>query len=139
MYGRQYPLLEAGFSLIEVIVSAAVLAHRRRSRCSPASTAQTASTGREKARAVAADLAEQDQESLRSMPVDSLATTARRTRTMPGRRRRLQRRLDVEWVRDDTGGTVSCTNDGKQADYLHITSTVSSNARRCPRVLPASS
>jgi hypothetical protein len=44
--------------------------------------------------------------------------------------------LEVEWVRDATGGTVSCSNDAKQADHLHITSTVTSNVvgrRSSPR------
>ena len=58
---------------MEVVVSAAVLAivavrgaRRRRRRGS-------SSTGREKSRSIAANLAEQDQERMRSMQVDSLA------------------------------------------------------------------
>ena len=34
-----------------------------------------------------------------------------------------------EWIRDDTGGTQSCTNNEKQVDYLKITSTVTSNRK----------
>ena len=33
----------------------------------------------------------------------------------------------AQWVRDDTGDSVSCTSDGHAADYFHISSTVTSN------------
>ncbi len=33
----------------------------------------------------------------------------------------------ADWVRDTTGATQSCTNDSTQADYLKISSTITSN------------
>ena len=62
---------QAGFALIEVIVSAAVLAIVALAVFSGIDGA-TASTARERARAVAASLAEQDQERLRSYRFDEL-------------------------------------------------------------------
>src|SRR3954452_7183858 len=62
---------EAGFALIEVIVAAAVLAIVALAVLSGIDGANSASA-REKARAVASNLAEQDQERLRAMPVDVL-------------------------------------------------------------------
>jgi hypothetical protein len=86
----------------------------------------TNASGREKARSVAAALGEQDQERLRSMPVEQLATYGSVTTpyTVGGAAYNVV--SNVEWVRDDTGGTISCSNDGREADYLHITSTVTS-------------
>jgi hypothetical protein len=87
----------------------------------------TGSTGREKARSVAAVLAEKDQERLRAMPVEQLATFAPATAPIVVDGAAYNVGSKVEWVRDSTGGTVSCANDTKEADYLHITSTVTSN------------
>ena len=78
---------EAGFALIEVIVSAAVLAIVALAVLSGIDAASS-SSGREKARAVAASLAEQDQERLRAMPVDA----ARRPSPQTPRRHRRRRR-----------------------------------------------
>jgi type II secretory pathway pseudopilin PulG len=119
---------EAGFALIEVVISAAVLAIVALAVLSGVDGAQS-STGREKARSVAASLAEQDQERLRSTPVQTLATSAGAAAT-PG-----PVTVDgaqyivtstVAWVRDDTGGTASCASDTRDSDYLHVTSTVTS-------------
>ena len=118
---------ERGFALIEVIVSAAVLALVALAVLSGVDGANSAS-GREKARSVAASLAERDQERLRSMPVEALAVygaPAAQVLNVGGANYNIASK--VEWVRDSTGGTVSCANDDKQADYLHITSTVTSN------------
>jgi Tfp pilus assembly protein PilV len=125
---------DAGFALIEVIVSAAVLAMMALAVLSGIDGATSAS-GREKARSVAAALAEQDQERLRSMPVEQLATyvTTDTPTSVGGSAYNVNSK--VEWVRDDTGGTISCANDGHDSDYLHITSTVTSaivGARTAP-------
>jgi type II secretory pathway pseudopilin PulG len=115
---------EAGFALLEVIVSAAVLALLAIAVLAGIDGAQS-STGREKSRSVAANLAEQDQERLRSLQVDSLADyTETRTVNVDGADYSIV--STGSWVRDDTGGTVSCQNNSKQADYLQITSTVTS-------------
>src|SRR3954469_10732743 len=65
------PRSEDGFALIEVIVSAAVLALVALAVLSGID-ASAGSSAREKARAVAASLAEQDQETMRAMNVDQL-------------------------------------------------------------------
>jgi type II secretory pathway pseudopilin PulG len=123
---RVTPRSDAGFALLEVIVSAAVLALMALAVLSGIDGATSAS-GREKARSVAAALAEQDQEKLRSMPVEQLVAFGTQTAAVPVNGANYSVTTRVEWVRDDTGGTVSCANDKKVADYLHITSTVTSN------------
>lgn len=117
---------ERGFALIEVIVSAAVLALVALAVLSGIDGA-TSAAGREKARSVAAALAEKDQERLRSMPVEQLASYAAPASPIVVDGATYNVDSKVEWVRDSTGGTISCANDNKQADYLHITSTVTSN------------
>jgi type II secretory pathway pseudopilin PulG len=117
---------EAGFALLEVIVSAAVLALVAVAVLAGIDGAQS-STGREKARSVAANLAEQDQERLRSLQVDSLADYSE-TRNVNVDGSDFTIVSTGTWVRDDTGGTVSCQNNSKQADYLQITSTVTNSS-----------
>ena len=126
MDARRRPRSERGFALIEVIVSAAVLALIALAVLSGIDGAMS-STGREKARSVAAALAEKDQERLRTMPVEQLATygIVNSPLNVDGANYNVQSK--VEWVRDSTGGTVSCANDTDDADYLHITSVVTSN------------
>ena len=126
MDARRRPRSERGFALIEVIVSAAVLALIALAVLSGIDGAMS-STGREKARSVAAALAEKDQERLRTMPVEQLATygVVNTPIGVDGANYNVQSK--VEWVRDSTGGTVSCANDTDDADYLHITSVVTSN------------
>src|SRR3954451_21285039 len=116
----------SGYALIEVVVSAAVLALVAVAVLSGVDGAQR-STGREKARSVAASLAEQDQERLRTMPVAQLATYAPETRVVAVGGANYTVFSKIEWARDDTGGTVSCTTDKRDADYLHVTTTVTSN------------
>ncbi len=84
--------------------------------------AASSSTAREKARAVAGALAEQDQERLRSYRFDALATVPQAD---PGERRR---RHIHDRVRGDAGSpttrtrTPACGNASqKQAEYLRIT------------------
>jgi type II secretory pathway pseudopilin PulG len=117
---------EAGFALLEVIVSAAVLAIIALAVLAGIDGAQS-STGREKARSIAANLAEQDQERMRSMQADTL-TDYTYDRDLPPIDGSTYHVLSTAtWVRDDSGGTVSCQNNSKQADYLKISSTVTSS------------
>ena len=121
---------DAGFALIEALVGAVVLIVIALATLSAIDRAQKTS-GFGKNRSVAAALAEQDQARLRGLPTDSLSTyrtnhTASRTVTINGLNYTVASTVDS--VRDTTGGTVSCTNDGNQADYLKLTSTVSANA-----------
>jgi prepilin-type N-terminal cleavage/methylation domain-containing protein len=117
---------DRGFALIEVIVSAAVLAMMALAVLSGIDGA-TQSTGRERARSVAAALAEQDQERLRSIAVEQLATYAPTDTPITVGAATYTVSSRVEAVHDSTGGIRSCANDTTEADYLHITSTVTSN------------
>jgi type II secretory pathway pseudopilin PulG len=79
-----------------------------------------------KNRSVAATLAQQDIERIRATPVTSLANL-NETRAVDVRGVSYTVVSRTEWVRDETG-VVSCTNDETQAEYLKVTSTVSSPA-----------
>jgi prepilin-type N-terminal cleavage/methylation domain-containing protein len=128
-----------GFALIEVIVSAAVLAIVALAVFAGIDGA-TASTARERARAVSASLAEQDQERLRSYRFDELTKLVGATGT--------DRKLNVDGVEynvnsqitlqvDDGTPTTGCgTSGAKQNEYLRIVSTVTS-AMVGVRIAPA--
>src|SRR4051794_5431516 len=133
--GMRHRRSDSGFALIEVIVSAVVLALVALAVLSGVEGASS-SSGREKARAVAMSLAEADQERLRQLPVTELAKygdkapyvvpdPAGSTRSVDGVTYTVESK--AQWVRDDSGDSVSCTSDGHAADYFHITSTVTSN------------
>jgi type II secretory pathway pseudopilin PulG len=79
-----------------------------------------------KNRSVAATLAQQDIERIRATPVTSLANL-NETRTVDVRGVDYTVVSRTDWVRDETG-VVSCTSDETQAEYLKVTSTVSSPA-----------
>src|SRR3954454_24752916 len=133
--GMRHRRSDSGFALIEVIVSAAVLALVALAVLAGVDGASS-SSGREKARAVAVSLAEADQERLRQLPVTELAKygdkapyvvpdPAGSARTVDGVQYTVESK--AQWVRDDSGDSVSCTSDGHAADYFHITSTVTSS------------
>ncbi len=115
---------ESGFAIIEAVVSAAVLAVVALAVLSGIDAASS-STGREKARAVAASLAEQDQERLRAMTVNQLSGL-NVTRDVPVDGATYKVQSKAAWITDDTGGTPACGNSSKNNEYLHITSTVTS-------------
>lgn len=115
---------EAGFAMIEVVVSAAVLAIVALAVLSGIDGAQ-GSSAREKARAVAGALAEQDQERMRSMSVETLrAVPQMAPQTIDGATYTIK--SEAQWVTDDTGGTPACGNSSNNAEYFHITTTVTS-------------
>jgi type II secretory pathway pseudopilin PulG len=116
---------DSGFALIEAVVSAAVLAIIALAVLSGIDAASS-SSAREKARAVAATLAEQDQETLRSMDVDKLATVSQTPRVVPVDGADYKVTSKAEWITDDAGGTPGCGNSSKNNEYLHITTTVTS-------------
>ncbi len=116
---------ESGFAIIEAVVSAAVLAIVALAVLSGIDAASS-STGRERARAVAASLAEQDQERLRAMTVNQLSGL-NATRDVPIDGATYKVRSKAAWITDDTGGTPACGNSSKNNEYLHITSTVTSS------------
>jgi Tfp pilus assembly protein PilV len=121
---------EAGFALIEALVGAVILIVIALATLSAIDRAQKTS-GFAKNKSVAGALAEQDQARLRGLPADSLSTYATnhvssRTVTVNGLNYTVASQVD--WIRDSTGGTLSCTNNSSQADYLKMTSTVSANS-----------
>lgn len=79
-----------------------------------------------KARSVQATLAQQDIERMRSMPVTTLDNfTQTRTLNVAGADYTVVSRTD--WV-SDKAGVVNCSNTAAKADYLKLTSTVTSSA-----------
>jgi hypothetical protein len=74
-------------------------------------------------RSIAATLAEQDQERMRSFRASQLSNY-RETRTVTVRGVPYTVTSRTDWVRDSSG-TVSCTNDSSGASYLKLVSTVS--------------
>jgi Tfp pilus assembly protein PilV len=123
---------EAGFALIEALIGAVVLMVIALATLSAIDRAQKTS-GFAKNKSVAGALAEQDQARLRGLPADSLSNyvtnhVASRTVTINGLNYTVA--STVDWIRDSTGGTLSCTNNSSQADYLKLTSTVSANSIR---------
>ncbi|MDA0173665.1 carboxypeptidase-like regulatory domain-containing protein [Solirubrobacter taibaiensis] len=132
-----------GFAVIEVIVSAAVLAIIALAVFAGIDGA-TASTARERARAVSASLAEQDQERLRSYRFDELTKLV----GLKVDDAKINRTLNVDGVNynvnsqvtlqvDDGTPTTGCGAAGaKQNEYLRIVSTVTS-AMVGVRIAPA--
>jgi hypothetical protein len=77
-----------------------------------------------KARSVQATLAQQDIERMRAIPITTLSNyRATRTVAVAGVNYTVASRTD--WVRD-ASGTVGCTSDTTQAQYLKLSSTVTS-------------
>jgi type II secretory pathway pseudopilin PulG len=119
---------QSGFALIEVIASAAVLGFVTLAVYG-GYNATLHSSGRERARAVAASLAEQDQERLRSFRPTDLATYAAAPRIVKvpaGTGVPYTVTSTVDWISDSADGTSSCTSTANLEDYLRITSTVTS-------------
>jgi type II secretory pathway pseudopilin PulG len=128
---------ESGFALIEAVVSAAVLAIVALAVLSGIDAASS-SSGREKARAVAATLAEQEQERLRSLDVNTLAAVNGKAVPVTVDGADYTVTSKATWITDDAGGTPACGNSSKNNEYLHITTTVTSalvGARTKPVVI----
>jgi type II secretory pathway pseudopilin PulG len=116
---------ESGFALIEVIVSAAVLAIVALAVLSGLDAANGASA-REKARAVGASLAEQDQERLRTLSIDTIGNPPQQPDvTVDGATYKIRSQSD--WITDDVNGTPACGTGSDQVQYVHITTTVTSS------------
>jgi Tfp pilus assembly protein PilV len=117
---------EDGFALIEVLAAAVLLVVVSLATLSVFDTSQQVSA-RSRARSVAADLAQQDQERMRGMRAVDLSNYHwGHTVTIPGGGSyAVDSRAD--WIRD-AGGAESCTVSNTQADYLRITSTVTNPA-----------
>jgi Tfp pilus assembly protein PilV len=126
--GRAALADERGWALVETLVSAVLLIVISLAITSSLDTASRASA-ENKQRSIAATLAEQDQERMRAMDPTALSNyhPAARTVTTPdGGTYTITSRSD--WIRDSTGAPESCTTNTSQADYLRITSTVTSRS-----------
>jgi hypothetical protein len=120
---------QGGSMLVEVLVGAVLLVSCSAAMLDGLHGAQD--TGqRNKARSEAASLAQQDQERMRAMPIEDLSNY-RETRNVTIASAPYQVESNAEWVRDSSG-VVSCTNDTSQAQYLKITSAVTSNVQENP-------
>jgi Tfp pilus assembly protein PilV len=116
---------ERGSALIEVLVGAVVLAIATAGILNGIDGAQSVGA-KNKARSVQATLAQQDIERMRSMPVGSLDNlTQTRTLNVAGADYTVVSR--TEWV-SDKAGVVNCSDTRAQAEYLKLTSTVTSPA-----------
>jgi Tfp pilus assembly protein PilV len=115
---------ERGFGLVEVLLSAALLLIGTLGTLTLLDGMQKTSTGN-RARSVAAQLAEQDQERLREMDIPTLATyltPASRDVQAAGNTYTVTSQAD--WISDASGASVSCTSGSTQTQYLRISSTV---------------
>jgi Tfp pilus assembly protein PilV len=111
--------------LIEVMIGAVVLAITAGAVLNGLDGAQ--STGaKNRNRSVQSTLAQQDIERMRSIPVTALSNLRQtRTVTVQGVDYTVVSRTD--WVRD-ASGVVTCSDDQTQAEYLKLSSTVTSPA-----------
>lgn len=125
---------QEGVSLIETVIAAAILVMIvfgvLASLDSAAST-----TALNRSRTVAAGLAEQDQERMRGLRAVDLSNYSATTPKTVGNVDYIVESRS-EWIRDSTSAAETCTNDGSQADYMRITSTVSSPGVLGKRVKP---
>lgn len=116
---------EEGFTIIEVMVSAVILAIATLGTLSAFDSAN-ATSGRNEARSVAAQLAQTDQERLRAMTPQQLANLAdasqTQTKTVNGRNFTVV--SSSEWLTDPSSA-AGCGGMGKEAGYQQITSNVS--------------
>jgi Tfp pilus assembly protein PilV len=112
---------ESGFGLIEVLVSA-LLVVLVALGVYYGFDAASATSGVNKRRSVAGDLAQQDQNRMRSMTAGDLSNYRNsQTTTVAGIAYTIDSR--ASWVTDGTG-TASCTSGSSQANYLSISSDV---------------
>jgi Tfp pilus assembly protein PilX len=113
---------ESGFALIEVLMSAMLVALLAVGVLKGLDAAD-ASSGNNRSRSIAGDLATQDQERLRSYRAKELSNLRETsTRKVSGVDYTVV--SNAEWVADSSG-TRSCTSSTARADYIKVSSTVS--------------
>ncbi len=117
--------------LIEVMIGAVILALATTAVLNGIDGAQKTG-GRNKARSVAAALAEQDQERMRSLPVSSLVpyVTAPLVRTVKVKGVDYSVKSLATWATDPGGVTTSCSSTTKTQANLRIVSQVTSPLTR---------
>ncbi|HET6448502.1 MAG TPA: carboxypeptidase regulatory-like domain-containing protein [Conexibacter sp.] len=112
---------ERGFGLIEVLVSALLMVLVA-SGVYLGLDGASATSGVNKRRSVSSELAQQDQDRMRSMTVNDLSNY-RDTRTVTVASIDYTIDSHASWVTDSTG-SASCTSGATGANYLNIVSTV---------------
>jgi len=112
---------QRGGILIEVMFAAVALAAVSTAVFSGVEGAVKTAT-KNRVRSIAATLAEQDQERMRSFKATELSNY-RETRTVTVKSVPYTVTSSTQWLRDDSG-TISCTNDSTGASYLKLISTV---------------
>jgi Tfp pilus assembly protein PilV len=123
-----------GSSLVEVVVAAALLLILALGVLGALDHAD-ARGDEQKAKAIAGNLAQSEQERLRALPLQELSNNhTTRTEIVNGATFSVESR--AAWVTDATG-EANCATGGASADYLRITSTVTSTSlrRRTPVTL----
>ena len=119
--GRSAPPGEAGFALVEVLISAVIIVLASGATFGLLS-ASAHSAAEERHRSEAFGLAQEDQSRLRALPVASLnRLTQTRTVTLNGTPFTVE--SEGEYINNKTG-TSSCGQGTSSADYIQITSTV---------------
>jgi len=116
---------QEGFALMEVIVSAAVLVIVVLGVLAGLDAA-TSTAGANKARTVAATLAEKDQERLRGMRVPDIDKMNLQPYDVKVGPVTYHVESKAVWVVDASGQELGCTLNKDQASYMRITSTVTS-------------
>jgi Tfp pilus assembly protein PilV len=122
---------DAGFALIEVVVSAALVMVIAAAVLGGVDVPSVLA-GENQAGSQAASLAQQDQERMRAMPVAQLVNYSPPPRTveLDGREYTVESR--VTWV-TDSGSTVTCAStDTTSGDYLRLSSTVDGPGQKRP-------
>ncbi|MDQ5831660.1 MAG: hypothetical protein M3550_01200, partial [Actinomycetota bacterium] len=114
---------QQGSLLVEVMMGALVLGITTLAVLSGLDGAQNTGA-RNKARSEYSALAQQDIERLRSKPITALSNYSE-TRTIQVGPADYTVTSETEWV-NDSSGVVSCTDDNAQAEYMKVSSTVTS-------------
>ncbi len=114
---------EAGFVLIEVLVSALVITVVAGAVLALVS-ATTRSAADQRTKADAYALAQEDQARLRNMRISSLNGLVEVQKEVPVGESRFEVESTGVFVNNTTGTNASCSGNGSSADYVKITSTV---------------
>jgi Tfp pilus assembly protein PilV len=124
---------EAGFALIEVLVSAGLVMVIAAAVLGGVD-APSVLSGRNQASSQGVSLAQQDQERMRAMPIADLINH-NKTRTVKVDGRDYSVVSKVTWV-TDSGSSVSCaTSDTTSGDYLKLKSTVTGPGLKKPATI----
>ena len=122
--GRRLLASEAGFALIEVMVSAVLVVILAMATLSIIETSGQASSDN-RSRGIATQLAQQDQDSMRLMDITDLSGyhVTHPEQTVGGGSIKFTVKSDADFVRD-VSGKVDCSPNSTRAEYVKITSSV---------------